>query len=98
MSENVELGFWDTHDYFGWKKTRFLKPCVLHGFVHLGKILRHLRWMQEQTSVLYPEDTRSTPIRSEAVLSRALPAHSGQGREKTHSSRGLVAREIKTAL
>ena len=26
-------------------------PCVLHGFAHPGKILRHLRWMQEQTSL-----------------------------------------------
>ena len=28
----------------------FLPPCVLHGFVHPGTILRPLRWMQDQTS------------------------------------------------
>ena len=53
MSEKFVLGFGVTHDYFGWKKARFListRPRILHAFVHPGKILKHLRWMQEQTS------------------------------------------------
>ena len=39
----------------GGKRHAFLfPPCVLHGSVHPGKILRHLRWMQEQTSHKHP--------------------------------------------
>jgi hypothetical protein len=40
-----------SHDILDGKRHVFLfPPRILHGFVHPGKILRHLRWMQEQTS------------------------------------------------
>ena len=44
----------------GGKRHVFLfPPRALHGFVHPGKILRHLRWMQEQTSVVAAKDSGS---------------------------------------
>ena len=48
------------------KGTFFLfPPCVLHGFVHPGKILRHLRWMQEQTkSSVLTDQTLSWCVRA----------------------------------
>ena len=42
-----------SHDILDGKRHVFLfPPRILHGFVHPGKILRHLRWMQEQTSYI----------------------------------------------
>ena len=45
-------------------------PCVLHGFVHPGEILRHLRWMQEQTSGLTTKPAAFLPSGSNVSGSR----------------------------
>ena len=65
MSEKFEPGFGLPMIILRGKRHVFLfPPCVVHGFVHPGKICRHLRWMQAQTSVFIPAGADSSWTRT----------------------------------
>ena len=74
-------GFWGFTIILGGKGHVFLfPPRVLHGFVHPGKSLRHLRWMQNRRHC----DTRYHTLYCQCHCAAAARSHSRASPRRRH--------------